>query len=143
MTEKKSRGAFEAFEELQGFFAAIGDMQEKMLEEKYGGKCEDASVFWKNQKKKTFDHICDVPMHKLKSKHKKILDTIHSKIKAIDVGIKLMGDYYQEGFSGRGCSGMMAELVGYGTDYLSFYCASSDYYWMEQEKRLKEESKRK
>ena len=87
--------------------------------------------FWKERNKKKYDHICDFSLEELRERHKEELSKIKSYEDAVRVGIKLMGDYYLDGFHSRACSKRMAELVGHGTNYLDFYGASGFYYLME------------
>lgn len=89
--------------------------------------------FWAEEKEKEHEHICEFSLEELRERHKEELKTIESERDAVTVGIKLMGDYYQDGFSSRSCSRRMAELVGHGTSYLDFYGSSSEYYYLRRE----------
>jgi len=127
----------EAFENLRKEINRANEERRKALEEKYGGRVLVPEEFWKEREGKEYGHICDVSLEELKERHRDELSTIDSREKAVEVGIRLMGDHYLDGFSSRSCSSRMAELVGYETNYMDFYCAGAEYYWIEQERRLK------
>ena len=108
----------------------------RQIKRKYGILPPDPEKFWKQRKKKKYEHICKYSIRVLRKRHRDRLSKIKDYESAVRVGTLIMGDFYLNGFASRSCCARMAELVDHGTDYLDFYCGEIAYYRYKVEETL-------
>lgn len=106
--------------------------------EEYEAVGEEASRFWEifHDTHKDLPHICDFSIKELSEKHKNVL-ALRDKYDPWLIGLLLGAECYDSVWTSRSCSEHLADLIGVhgekdevlgDTDYLEYYCGSSNYF---------------